>query len=87
MDEHFSKLKLATGISALRTNLPIIVLSPKADSRKNVTFLNRQWAMGLWVVFLILCIVTVSIISKYYNQRVFTQALLVSDLPFFKSSF
>lgn len=81
MDEHFSKLKLATGISALRTNLPIIVLSPKADSRKNVTFLNRQWAMGLWVVFLILCIVTVSIISKYYNQRVFTQALLVSDLP------
>lgn len=37
--------------------------------------------MGLWVVFLILCIITVSIISKYYNQRIFTQALLVSDLP------
>ncbi|GKS68325.1 twitching motility protein PilJ [Nitrosomonas sp. PY1] len=82
MDEHFSKSKLATGISALRANLPIIVLSPKAGSGKNnVTFLNKQRTMGFWIVFLILCIVTVSIISKYHNQRAFTQTLLISDLP------
>ncbi len=81
MDEHFSKSKLVTGISALRTNLPITVLPPKAGSRKNIIFLNKQRSIGLWVVFLILCIVIVSITSKYHNQRIFTQALLVSDLP------
>lgn len=81
MQAHFPKIKLASGISALKKDLPTIVLSNKVNDKKHVSWLHNQWVIGSGVALFILAIVLISSISSYHNQRISVQAMLVSELP------
>ena len=81
MQAHFPKIKLASGISALKKDLPAIVLSNKVNDKKHVSWLHNQWIMGSAVALFMLAIVLISIISSYHNQSISVQAMLVSELP------
>ena len=81
MQAHFPKIKLASGISALKKDLPAIVLSNKVNDKKHVSWLHNQWIMGSAVALFMLAIVLISIISSYHNQSISVQALLDSKLP------
>lgn len=81
MQTHFPKVKLASGISALKKDFPAIVLSPKMVSKKKDSWFRNQWVMVFLVVFFMMGIVIVSVINSQYNQRTSVQANIISELP------
>ncbi len=80
MEEHFSKLKLTTGITTIRTNLPVITLAEKKNASKRLPFINNSWILGSVVAVFILFLLITLVSSVHYAKHTTTRSALMSQL-------
>ncbi len=80
MEEHFSKLKLTTGIATIRTNFPVITLPEKKNASKRIPFINNSWILGSVVAVFILFLLITLVINVHFTKHNTTQSAIMSQL-------
>ncbi len=80
MEEHFSKLKLATGIATIRTNLPVISLPEKRNASKQIPSINNSWILGIILAVFALFLLIMLVVNARHAKHSAAQSTIVSQL-------
>ncbi len=80
MEEHFSKLKLATGITTIRTNLPVISLPEKRNASQQISVINNSWILGIILAVFVLLLLITLVLSTHHAKHDKAQSAVLSRL-------